>query len=57
MPVNASKFQVQLFGLISNENIVLEVGRCSIDVANSVTLLGAKIDAKLKFNKHVPKIC
>ena len=39
MVVNASKFQVILFGLNSNENIVLEVGRYSIDFANSVTLL------------------
>ena len=38
MVVNASKFQVVLFGLDSTENIVLEVVGCSIDVANSVTL-------------------
>ena len=31
--VNASTFQVILFVLNSNENIVLEVGGCSIDVA------------------------
>ena len=30
MVVNASKFQVILLGLNSNENIVLEVGGCSI---------------------------
>ena len=55
--VNASKFQALLFGLNSNENIVLEVGGCSTDVANSVILLGVTIDCKLKFNQHVLKIC
>ena len=57
MVVNASKFQAILFGLNSKEDIVLEVGGCSIDVANSVTLLGVTIDSKLKFNKHVLQIC
>ena len=57
MVVNASKFQVTLCGLNSNENIILEIGRCSIDVANSVTLLGLTIDSKLKFNQHVLKMC
>ena len=55
--LNASKFQVILFGLNSNENIILEVGGCSIDVANSVTLLGVTIESKLKFSQHVSKIC
>ena len=55
MVVNASKFQVIFFGLNSNENIVLEVGGCSIDVANSVTLLGVTSDSKLTFNQHVLK--
>ena len=44
MVVNASTFQLILFGLSSNENIVLEVGECSIDVANGVTLLGVTIE-------------
>ena len=57
MVVNAPKFQAILFGLNSKEDIVLEVGGCSIDVANSVTLLGVTIDSKLKFNKHVLQIC
>ena len=57
MVVNASKFQVTLFGLNSNQNIVLEVRDCSIDVANSVTLLGVTIDSKLQFNQHVLQIC
>ena len=57
MVVNASKFQAILFGLNSKEDIVLEVGGCSIDVANSVTLLGVTIDSELKFNKHVLQIC
>ena len=57
MVVKASKFQVILFGLNSDENIVLEVGECSIDVANSVTLLAVTIDSKLKLNQHVLQIC
>ena len=55
--LNTSKFQVMLFGLNINENIILEVGRCSFDVANNVTLLGITIDSKLKFDKHVSNIC
>ena len=59
MVVNASKFQAMLFGLNSKEDIVLEVGGCSIDVANSVTLLGVTIDSKLSltnmFSKFVRK--
>ena len=47
MVMNASKFQVILFGVNTNENIVLEVGGCSIDVANSATLLSVKVDSKL----------
>ena len=46
MVVKASKFQVILIGLNSSENVVLEVGECSIDVVNSVTLLGITIDYK-----------
>ena len=57
MVVNASKFQVIFFSLNSNENIVLEVGRFSIDVANIVTLLGVTIGSKLKFNQHVLQLC
>ena len=53
MVVNASKFQGILFGLNSNKNIFLEVGGCSIDVVNYVTLLGVTIDSKLKFNQQV----
>ena len=54
--VNVVKFQFIFFGLKSNETIVLEVGGCSIDVANSVTLLGVAIDSKLMLDQHVSKI-
>ena len=57
MVVNTLIFQVILFGLNSDENIVLEVGGCSIDVANSFTLLEVTSDSKLTFNQHVLKIC
>ena len=57
MVVNLSKFQVILFSLDSNENSVLQVGGCSIDVSNSVSLLGVTVDFKLKFNQHVFQIC
>ena len=57
MVVNTSKLQVLLFDLNLNENIVLEVRRCSIDVANSiVTLLVVTIGPKLNFNQYVSKI-
>ena len=53
--VNVSKIPVILFGLNSNENMVLEVGGCFIDVASSVAL-GVTIDSNLKFNQHVLQI-
>ena len=56
MVVNAWKFQVILLGSNFSENVVLEVGRCSNDAADSVTQLEVKIDSKLKFNQHVSKI-
>ena len=49
MVLNASKFQVILFGLNSNESRILEAGGCSNDVANSVTLLGVTISPVHKF--------
>ena len=57
MVMNASKFQAIFFRLNSNENIALEVGGCSIHVANIATLLGVKIDSKSMFNQHVCTIC
>ena len=53
----APKFQIILLGLNSYENMVMEVGRCSFAVANSVTLLGVTIDSKLKFSQHIFQIC
>ena len=53
MVVNARKFQVTLFGLSSNEKIILEVGGCSNYVATSVTVLRVTIDSELRFNLHV----
>ena len=46
-----------LFCLNSHENIVLEIGGYPINVINSVNLLRVNIDAKLKFNQHIAKIC
>ena len=43
--------------LNSYESIILEVCKCSIDVANSVTLLGKTNDSKLKLNQYVLQIC
>ena len=44
------KISGYIFGLNSNTNMVLEVGGCSIDVTNRITLLGVAIDFKLNFN-------
>ena len=40
MVANPSKFQVMLIGLKTNDRIVLVIGGVSIDVINSVKLLG-----------------
>ena len=50
MVLTASKCQVILCRLNSKEGIVLEVGGCSIDIANTDTLQGVTSDSKLKFN-------
>ena len=50
MVANPSKFQVMLLGLKTDDNIVLDIGKVSIDVVSSVKLLGITIDSKLKFD-------
>ena len=47
---NTSKFQVMLLGLQTDDNIVLDIGKVSIDLVSSVKLLGITIDSKLKFD-------
>ena len=57
MVANQSKFQVILIGLKTNDSVVLDIGGVSIDVVNSVKLLGVTIDSKLKFDQHVENLC
>ena len=57
MVANPSKFQVMLMGLKTNDRIVLDIGGVSIDVVNSVKLLGVTIDSKLKFGQYVTNLC
>lgn len=48
MVANPSNFHVMLLGLKTHDSIVLDIGNVSIDVVNSVKLLGNTIDSKLK---------
>ena len=56
MVANPSKFQVMLLGLKTDDNIVLDIGKVSIDVVSSVKLLGITIDSKRKFDQHAAKL-
>ena len=53
MVANPSKFQVMLLGLKTDDNIVLDIGKVSIDAVSGVKLLGFTTDSKLKFDQHV----
>ena len=55
MVANPSEFQVMLLGLKTDDNIVLDIAKVSIDVVSSVKSLGITIDSKLKFDQHVAK--
>ena len=57
MVANPSKFQVMLLGLKTDDNIVLDIRKVSIDVVSGVKLLGITINSKLKFDQHVAKLC
>ena len=48
MAVNAPKFQVLLFGLNSNENIVLKVGGCSVQFNQHVLQICLKANSKMR---------
>ena len=56
MVANPSKFQVILIELKTNDSVVLDTGGVSIDIVNSVKLLGVNIDSKLKFDQHVANL-
>ena len=57
MVANSSKFQTVLLDLKSIDNIVLDIGKVSIDMLNSIKLLGITIDSKLKFDQRVAELC
>ena len=46
-----------LLSMGNNGNIALNIWNVSIDVANSVKLLGNTMDTKLKFNWLVAELC
>ena len=56
MVANSSKFQTVLLDLKSIDNIVLDIGKVSIDMLNSIKLLGITIDSKLKFDQRVAEL-
>ena len=57
MVANPSKFEVMLLGLKTDDDIVLDIGKVSIDNVSSVKLFGITIDSKLKFEQHVAQLC
>ena len=59
MVVNPDKFQSIITNRLENlkDSHELLIDKHKIDLENSVTLLGIKIDNKLNFEKHVTALC
>ena len=57
MVVNPEKFQLIFFGLKEDHELSIEVNGDVIKMPDTVKLLGATIDSKLRFNEHVKIIC
>ena len=57
MVANPEKFQLIFFGLKEYHELSIELNGDTINISDTVKLLGVTIDPKLRFNKHFKIIC
>ena len=57
MVANPKKFQLMFLGLNEKKRLRLSIDDNKIPTAGRVKILGAEIDSKLTFKKHIETIC
>ena len=57
MKLNEDKCHFMIFGERTNQDVVINIGNCTVDNSQEEKLLGVLIDPNLNFEKHVSNIC
>ena len=57
MKLNEDKCHFMIFGERTNQDVVINIGNCTVDNSQEEKLLGVLIDSNLNFEKHVSNIC
>ena len=57
LKANPDKFQFMVLGTKEDDSFVLNIGKNKIESSTEVTLLGVKIDKKLKFKSYIEELC
>ena len=57
LKVNPGKFQFVVLGTKEDDPFVLNIDKNKIKSSTKVTLMGVKIDKKLKFKSHIEELC
>ena len=57
MKLSKDKCHFMIFGERKNQDVVINIGNCTVDNSQEEKLLGVLIDSNLNFEKHVSNIC
>ena len=57
MKLNEDKCHFMIFGEITNQEVSINIGSCTVKNSKGEKLLGILIDANLSFEKHISNIC